>query len=315
MLVDPVCLPALCSPAPPLKRPALFTFQQAVREKDFCVTAELPLAPGSTVAAIARDIDALRDVTDAVQTRDSPDGVPHISALVAAGLCLQRDKDVVLHMSGRDRNRIALQSDILGAAAAGITSILMMRGAKLPDSLNPPARKVYDFGAKRLLRCASRVGSERQLVAPPGFFLGSTVTALVPADGWQPRAIQGKAEAGCKFVQTQALLDLETLRAYMQRLVESRILQQVSAIVSVPLPSSVSQVRALMQRTRAALIPGRTVERMSQSRDPRMEGITICAETLAELKKIPGVAGANIVAINDCEAAAEAISLSEIRSK
>lgn len=289
------------------------TFQASLRDKDFTLTAELPLAPAATARSIVADLTALGDTVDAVQVTDNADGIPHMSPLVVAGICLTHGCDPLLHVSGRDRNRIALQSDILGAAAIGVTSLLMMRG-KLPDTLTPPARKVHELGAKRLLRCAYLVSGEEALIPAPGFLLGSMVRVMKPRSGWQPRAIEAKADVGCKFVQTQPLLDTGKLQAYLQHLVAARTLQRISVIVSVPLLTTSAQVEALMQPERRCLLTAAHIERLERSSDMRREGIAMCAETLQAVRSIPGVAGANIVAIEDCNDAIEAISLSEIHT-
>lgn len=304
----------LCVSAPGQVAAALQTFQASLRDKDFTLTAELPLAPAATKRTIVADLAVLGDTVDAVQVTDNPAGIPHMSPLVVAGICLEHGCDPLLHISGRDRNRIALQSDILGAAAAGVTSLLMMRGSKLPDSLTPRASKVYEFGAKRLLRCAYLVSGEEDLIPAPGFMLGSMVRVMKPRSGWQPRAIEAKADVGCKFIQTQPLLDTGKLQLYLQHLVAARILERVSVVVSIPLLTSMAQLEALMQAERRGLLTAGQIERLRQSSDTRREGIALCAETLHALRSIPGVSGANIVAIENCNDAIEAISLSEIRT-
>jgi methylenetetrahydrofolate reductase (NADPH) len=290
----------------------LRTFQQAARDSDFTLTAELPLCAASNRRSIERDIGILGEAVDALQVTDNPTGIPHMSPLVAAGICLENGKDAVVHISGRDRNRIALQSDILGAAAAGLTSLLLIRGDKLPADLSPRARKVYEFGAKRLLRCAALIGGESSLVAAPGFFLGSMISVIAPQGDWHPRGIEAKADVGCKFVQTQPLLDLRLLRRYMERLVASRVIRRVSVIVSVPMLSSVLQLEALLKQPRPACIPEAMINSLRTSRSIREDGIAILSETLDALSEIPGISGANVVAIDDACAAAGAISLSEI---
>ncbi|MEX2496360.1 MAG: methylenetetrahydrofolate reductase [Woeseia sp.] len=292
----------------------MLTFQTAVRDFDFTLSAELPLAPASTRHSVERDIDRLGDIVDAFQVTDSPTGVPHMSPLVAAGFCLQRGKDAVLHVSGRDRNRIALQSDILGAAAAGVTSLLLHRGDKLPEDLSPRARKVYEFGGKRLLRCAQVIGEELGLVGESGFFLGSRVSVIVAERERRPLSIEAKADLGCRFVQTQPVLHPDLLHNYMRRLVSSKVIHRVSVIVSVPLLSSVEHLDALMQRSRPVLISRELEGRFRASRAPCDEGITITAEVLEAVSRIPGVAGANLVSIEDREAAVEAIALFKARS-
>lgn len=292
----------------------MHTFQQAVRSLDLTVTAELPLTAASTRRSIEADATVLGKVTDALQVTDNPLGVPHPSPLVTAMICLDCGLDPVLHLTGRDRNRVALQSDILGAAQAGITSLLLYRGEKIPPKTTPRPRKVYELGAKRLLRCASLIGEETGLVPSPGFFLGSMISVIRPREDWQPRGIEAKVGVGCKFVQTQPLLDVALLRRYMERLVANRVMQRVTAVVSVPLLSKVAQLDTLLERPRPAAIPRELVARLRNSRTPRNEGIAMAVETLRAVKEIPGVGGVNLVAIEDVDAAVDAISLSEIRA-
>ncbi|MGH8194148.1 MAG: methylenetetrahydrofolate reductase, partial [Woeseiaceae bacterium] len=113
----------------------MHTFRDAVRSKDFVVTAQLPLDPASTARDVRASVDALHGIVDALQISDNHDARPHLAPLAAASLVLQSGMDALVHMSCRDRNRIALQSDLMGAAALGVTSLILTRGEKLPASL------------------------------------------------------------------------------------------------------------------------------------------------------------------------------------
>ncbi len=292
------------------------TFEKAIREKNFALTAELPLAPASTERSILADLDILGPQVDAVQVTDSPAGVPHMSPLVAASICLRHGVDAIMHLAGRDRNRIALQSDLLGAGAAGVTSLLLMRGERLPPTLTPRAQKVYEFGAKRLLRCASLIGSERGLPPANGFFLGSPVRVIDPPPAWEPRGIASKAEVGCKYVQTQPLLDPGILEIYLRRLIASRMLERVSLIACVPLVSRDADLEALRTGSRGAVLPEDfcvAIAGATSAAEARAIGIERAAAVLAELQRLPGVAGAHLAGFRDSRAAAEAISLSGTR--
>lgn len=287
-----------------------------MRERDFTLTAVLPLAPAATERSIAADLDVLRQHVDAVQVTDSPTGIPHMSPLVAASICLRHGVDPVMHLSGRDRNRIALQGDLLGAATLGVTSLFLMRGEKLPATLTPRAQRVYEFGAKRLLRCASLIGSETTLPPAGGFFLGAPVRVVQPPAGWQPRGIETKADVGCKFLQTQPVAELTTLGIFLKRLIASRTLERVSVVVSVPLVTTAEALAAFDERPNAALVGDdlrRALAAAGSPAEARAVGIRHCAALLAGLARVPGVAGANLTGFTDSRAAAEAISLSEIR--
>lgn len=278
-------------------------FEHCLREQDFTLTAELPLTPASTTRSVAADLSVLRAAFDAVQVTDNPRGIPHMAPLVAARLCLDAGVDPVVHLSGRDRNRIALQSELLGAAAQGVSSLLLQRGEPLPPDLSPRAAKVFELGAKRLLRAAALIGGEAALVPEGGFFLGARVKVMRTAADWRPAALTTKADLGCKFVQTQPLLDTDVLRTYMERLVATRLLQRVSVIVSVPLLADDDPGLARLPeslRTPAAAGADR--------------GARVAAAVLRELATVPGVSGANLVGIEDAATAVRTISLSEIRA-
>jgi len=291
----------------------MMTFEQSMRERDFTVTAMLPLAPASTRQSIAADLRELSGQVAAVHVTDSPAGIAHLSPLVAATICLEQGVDPVMHLTGRDRNRIALQSDLLGAAAAGVTSLCLYRGDKLPAKQTPRAQKVFELGAKRLLRCASLIGSEETLPPKQGFFLGSAVRVIDPAAGWMPRGLATKADVGCKFVLSQPILEDGVLARYMQRLVAAGITRRLSVLANVPLITSVPDFEGLLESPRGALLPeglGKRLASAGSDAARRRLGVELCAAALSRLAGIPGVAGVAVTGCGDAALIAEAVSLS-----
>ena len=172
---------------------SLKTFQEAVRNRDFSLSAELKLDARSTAASIIDEARVLAPMVDAIQITDNPGGRVHLSPLVAAGILLAQKIDPVLQMSCRDRNRIALRSDLLGAAALGVTSLLLMRGKKFPRDFPAKAEPVYDWGARRLIAAAKALQTDPDSPNPPRFFIGSVATAFNPAKGWEPKKMAAKA--------------------------------------------------------------------------------------------------------------------------
>jgi methylenetetrahydrofolate reductase (NADPH) len=278
-----------------------------MRGKDFVVTAQLPLDAGTIGADVQAHVDALRGRVDAVQLSDNPGARPHISPIAAASLVLQAGMDPVVHLICRDRNRIALQSDLMGAAAIGVTSLVLSRGEKLPASLKQQVKGVFDIGAQRLLATAQALNAHARLVEPPGFFLGANVTAIDPPEDWGADGVDGKADAGVKFVQTQACLDLRTLRRYMAALIARKALERISVMVQVPLIVSLEMLHDLRQGRRPLLIPDATAERLKDAVDIRVEGETICREVFEEVKGVPGVSGVNVICCSDPQAVARVI--------
>lgn len=271
------------------------TFRDAIRRDDFVLTAQLPLDSGSVGEDVRTAVAALRDAFDGVQIADNPHAHPHISPIAAASLVLDGGMDPIVHLGCRDRNRIALQSDLMGAAALGVTSVVLTRGEKLPAALRQKVKGVFDIGAQRLVATAQALAVNERLVPPPGFFIGSNVTALDPPEDWAADGVDGKADVGIKFVQTQACLDVDVLRRYMAALVGRKMLERLSVIVQVPLIDSMSWLRELRRLRRPLLVSADLLQRFKQAADAAAEGEAVCGEVLEQVMSIPGVSGANVV--------------------
>jgi methylenetetrahydrofolate reductase (NADPH) len=250
----------------------------------------------------------LQPVVDAIQIGDNPATEPHMAPLAAAALSLQAGIDPIIHLTCRDRNRIALQSDVMGAAALGVTSLILSRGEKMPARHKQRIKGVFDIGAKRLMATAQAVGANERMVPPPGFFLGSNVTIIDPPEDWGAEGIASKAGAGSKFVQTQPCLDLEALRKYMSALVARKALERVSVIVQVPLPESLETVHELQGARRPLLIAPCLIERLERAVDFSAEAEAVCSETLQALPTFPGVAGTNVLHQGDPGAVVRVLS-------
>ncbi len=291
------------------------TFKEALRTRDFTISAELKLDATSTRASIAGEARNLAPMIDAIQVTDNPGGRAHLSPLVAAACLLENDVDPVLHMSCRDRNRIAIRSDLIGAAELGVTSLLLMRGRKFPDDFPAKPKAVFDWGANKLIAAARAFETGPDAAGTPQFFLGSIATAFNPKRGWTPRKMSAKADAGIKFIQTQPCFDIDVIRRYMAGLVAARLPERVSVVAGVaPIPSA-EIGEWLAVNLRGAVVPKSVIERLRRAADPRREGIEICAELLAQLADVPGVSGANLMSFGDTTSVLRSIERSGIRHR
>lgn len=284
------------------------TFRDAVRTSDFVVTAQLPLKSGTTVDDIRYSLTVLRPLIDAIQVPDNTTTEPHMSPLAAASFALQAGIDPVVHLNCRDRNRIALQSDLMGAAALGVTSLVLSRGEKLSAAHKQRIKGVFDIGARRLLATAQAVGANPRLIPPPGFFLGSNVTVIDPPGGWSAEGVESKAGAGSKFVQTQPCLDVGVLRKYMTALIAEKKLERVSVMVQVPLLESLDAAREMRRMRRPLLIADGLFARLERSDDFLAEAASICADVMKALTSVPGVSGVNLLYRTDPQAAARVLT-------
>ena len=258
------------------------------------------------------------DKADAIQLTDNQRGRVHASSLAVAAMLLQQGIDPVLHVTCRNRNRIALESDLLGAAAIGVTSLVVMRGSNRGAGPRASVKPIFDTGATELIAVAramsdGRVPSGKPLNPAPDFFIGAVGTVFSPEEDWKPHGLTAKLDAGARFLQTQPCFDMPALRTYMVRLVKERLTWNFHVIVGLACLPSVTAARWMSDMAGGALIPEATVRRLAQARDPEQEGVTICAELLQELMEIPGVAGVNLIPLGNADAVAEAVKLSGIR--
>lgn len=286
------------------------TFRSAAQSKAFTLSAELTLKRGSNAADVRAQADLLRGRVSGVQVADNPLAWVHMSPLAAASLLLDAGVDPVPILSCRDRNRIALMSDLLGLRAMGVTSLLLMRGRRVPRKHALHANTVFDLSGRELIAMAN--GLETDAEAPPPFFIGTGVKAHRAKPGWRAESLQAKARAGAQFVQTQVCYDLDILRHYMDRLVQARATWDYSVMVSLAPLDSARTARWVRKHMPDSRIPDSVIERLEQASDPEQEGIRICAETMREIATIPGVSGVHLMTTGTPQHLAAAIDASGI---
>lgn len=279
------------------------TYREALRTDSFVLSSDLPLSPATTVEDIENALQGFGPRVSAVQVVDDRAAVGHMSSLTAASVVLQNGMDAVVHLTCRDRNRVALQADLVGAAALGVTSLFLQRGEKLSKKAALRGKGVFDTSETRLTEMARRVGEESGLVSAPGFLLGACVTVFGAGEDWQAKRIRESIDAGTRLLMSQPCLNLKLLQHYMAKVVEQKIPHRASFIVDVPLLCTAEEARTYKRDNPAALVPDATIADIVTAADPRAAGIDVCARMLNALQDIPGVAGGNIRCTTDIEAA------------
>ena len=289
------------------------TFKDSLKTKDFVVTAHVNLAETPDAESLLRQGEILRPVVDAVQLTDSSSTQIQMSSLAAAALLIQQGIDPIVHMACRDRNRIALEKDLIGAAALGVSSVLVMRGKKIPKSDKHGVRNVFDIPALEFMAYIQSLKQSDSDLLSADFLLGANAEVFDPDPDWTPKNLIRKCDAGANFVQLQICFDLDVARNYMARIVASKLTHRASFIMALaPLPSA-DVARWVRDNVKGALVPEPIIERLEGARDPEREGIEICAELMQELATIPGVSGANLVTLGKLEAIPAAIDASGVR--
>lgn len=282
------------------ERRAASEFQARLRSGDFVVTAEITPPVSTDPAEFLRRAMPLKGLATAVNVTDGAGAKVHLSSLATAHFLVQSGIEPIFQMTCRDRNRLALQSDLLGAAALGIRNILALAGDDPKGGDQPEAKPVYDLDSKGLLAMANRMRAEGVLPSgtkidgPLRLVLGAADVPIDPKPGWEPKGLKAKIEAGADFVQTQFCMDILVVRRYMSRLREAGI--QIPILVGVaPIPSARS-ARWMREKLFGTIIPDEHVARLEKAADAKLEGRKICVEVLQQLAEIPGVAGAHVMA-------------------
>ena len=267
---------------------------------DFVVTAEITPPVSTDPAEFLQRAMPLQGLVTAINVTDGAGAKVHLSSLAASHFLVQAGIEPIFQMTCRDRNRLALQGDLIGACALGIHNILVLAGddPKLGDQ--PEAKAVFDLNSRDLLSMAARMRSEHKL--PTGveikgrmhLVLGAADVPVDPPADWNPKGLFAKAQAGADFVQTQFCMDAGVVRRYAARLRDLGFGLPVLIGVA-PIPSARS-ARWMREKLFGTLIPDAIVERLEKARDPKAEGTRVCIEILQELAEIPGVAGAHVMA-------------------
>jgi 5,10-methylenetetrahydrofolate reductase len=278
-----------------------------LRSGEFLVTAELNPPKNASAAVVRRRAEALRGVVDAVNVTDSNRAIVTMAAIPAATIVRSVGLEPIVQMTGRDRNRIALQADVLGAAAIGIENFVFMSGDDPKLGNHPDAVNVKDLDGVGLVKMAVGMRDEARFLsgdeikpATPKLMIGATASPFTQPMEIDLKKTFDKIAAGAEFFQTQPVFDLPTFSRW---LVEVRR----GAPRDVPILAGVLILRSAEQAERLAKVPGfafgsEAIGRMKKAADAEAEGIAIAVEMVKELKALPGVRGVHLYAIEWPEA-------------
>jgi methylenetetrahydrofolate reductase (NADPH) len=275
---------------------------EKIRGGGFVITAEIVPPLSATSARLLEEAAPLRGRVDAINVTDAASGRTTMSSFAAAALLAANDYEPILQVTCRDRNRIALAGDLLGAAAQGIRNLLILKGDDPKGGDQPEAKPVFDLGTAELMvlaRDMSRNGvlpSGRKIEPPPAFFIGGADVPRVPDATWKAGPLLAKADAGAGFVQTQFCFDLGVAEQYIERLRSEGITERLGVIIGVGPIRSGKSARWMNENLFGVNVPAAVIARLDGAADPAAEGRQICAELIRGLRRIPGVAGAHVMA-------------------
>jgi methylenetetrahydrofolate reductase (NADPH) len=271
----------------------------------FVVTAELSSSNSADPEATWRRADVLRGSVDAINCTDNTGAHVHMSSLAASHLLVEKGLEPIMQLTVRDRNRLALQADLLGAAALGIRNLVLMSGDDVTAGDHPEARRIYDIDSMQLLEVATAMRdrgtylSGRKLDQAPSFFIGAVENPFAPPLGFRPLRLQKKVRAGADFIQTQLVFDVPPFARFMAAVADLGLIGKVFIIPSIGIPRSARGANFMREKVPGIHVPDVLVERLEKTPPARQaeEGIKIAVELVTAMREIPGVSGVHLIGI------------------
>ncbi len=273
-----------------------------LREGAFVITTEISPPDSADPREVYERASVFNGFVDAMNATDGSGGNCHMSSIGMCSLLTQRGYDMVMQMTCRDRNRIAMQSDVLGAAAMGVSNILCLTGDGVENGDHPEAKPVFDMDSKGLLsmlrgmRDDSQYLSGRKLTAAPPVFLGAAENPFAPPLDERLRRLGEKVSAGAQFVQTQYCFDMEVLDRFMAGARDLGLHETVFILLGVGPLASVKSATWIRSNIPGVHIPDAIIDRLNGAKDQAQEGVNICVENLRHIREMAGVSGAHIMA-------------------
>ena len=291
----------MANPAPP-SAAAPSRLKDKLAARSFVLTAEVsPPVSGDATALLAKALP-LAGLADAVNVTDGASARSQMCALAASALLVQHGIDPIMQVTARDRNRIAIQSDLMGAAALGIRNVLFLHGDPPAAGDQPDAKGVFDLTAVAMMETLRRMRDEGTLPSGravtgglDGLTIGAADMPVDPQPGWEPKGLMAKVAAGAQFAQTQFCMDTGIARRYAARLAELGVTERMGLIIGVVPLRSARSAAWIRKNLFGSIIPEAMIARMESALDPAAEGRRICIEVIEELSAIPGIAGAHIM--------------------
>ena len=279
--------------------------KQILQQGHFAVTSECGPPKGADPKVIQEKGNLLKNSVDSINITDNQTAVVRLSSLASCMLLKAEGMDPVLQMVTRDRNRIALQSDILGASALGIRNILCLTGDHQCFGNQPEAKGVFDIDSIQLIQLARMMRDDGvilggdKLSAAPDFFIGAVENPFADPLNYRASRLAKKAAAGAEFIQTQCIYNIARFKEWMKQVRDLGTDKKLYILGGIT-PLKSARVAEYMSKNVAGMdVPDSIINRMKSvpSGDQRKEGLKIAIETIQELKQIEGVSGVHIMAI------------------
>ena len=295
------------------------TLEQTLKANEFAITAEIPAPISASASEMEEKIDLLTGHVHAINVTDNPGATAHMSSLAGCSIVRNKGIDPIFQVTCRDRNRLAIQSDLMGASALGINNVLTLAGDPVKNGDQPDAKAVFDVNSKKILSIMQSMNdlgetmSGRELQTKSNFFPGGAAIIHEPENNWDPVALKDKVAQGAKFIQTQFCYDVDLLRDYMKHIVDAGLSEKLFFIVGIGPLRSDKSAKWMRDKLFGTVIPDNIVQRMERSENQIEEGTAICAELINQFEEIDGVHGAHLMAPRNLSAIAPTVKKAGIK--
>jgi methylenetetrahydrofolate reductase (NADPH) len=300
--------------------------EKAFCRGDFAVTAELGPPKSADLDLIQKKVQLLKGCVDAVNITDNQTAIVRVSSIATGKLVLDMGLEPIIQMTCRDRNRLSIQSDILGAYLLGIRNILCLTGDHQCFGNHPTAKHVFDLDSVQLIEmiknmrdekifaCGEEIkNSKKADVKEPRMYIGAAANPFADPFEFRTIRLQKKINAGIDFIQTQCIYDMDRFEKWMQQVCDTGLHQKCKILAGVTPLKSAGMARYMRDKVAGVTVPNYYVDRIAKAEDAKAEGIDICVEQINRLRQIEGVAGVHIMAIEWEAKVAEIVEKAELK--
>lgn len=277
--------------------------EKVLESGKFAVTAEAGPPKGTSPAVILKKGELLRNCCDAANVTDNQTAIVRMSSLAGSVLLRQQGVDPVMQIVCRDRNRLAIQGDVLGAIALGVGNFLCLSGDHLKFGNHPTAKSVFDIDSIQLIQVLDNMRDQKKFVCGEDIsgevpmFIGAAANPYADPFEFRVTRLAKKIKAGADFIQTQAVYDVAKFARWMEMVTDKGLDKKAHILAGVIPIRSAGMARYMRDYVSGVSVPDEVVARMEQAENAKEEGATIAVELIEQLKEIPGVHGVHIMAV------------------
>lgn len=292
--------------------------ERILRRGEFAVTAELNPPDSANPQDVYERASVFDGWVDGINAVDASGANCHMSSVGICALLTRMGYAPIMQIACRDKNRIAIQGDVLGAAAMGVANILCLTGDGVQAGDQPGAKPVFDLDCMSLLETIRTMRDEqkflsgRKLTSPPHVFLGAAINPFAPPHEFRPLRLAKKIAAGAQFVQSQYCYDVPMLVEYMKRVRDMGLHEECFILVGVGPLASARTAKWMRTNVPGVHIPDAVIARLEGAQDQKAEGKRLCIDIINEVKEIEGVSGIHVMAYRQEEFVAEIVAESGV---